>query len=604
MRNLIFVIGFVLSTVIVLFGQIEEHKYIKDVNVTQTKAVYLGLTKPASEIEGVSGLKTEKRYKWKSKRQVPDNFKGRGKSKVIHPELEHQGPDRLRQTSIPTVQRDPTVPLVNFEGLTRGSSPNDPSGDIGIDYYMQAINATLIAIYEKDGTLVTNFAANSLWTSLGVSSRGDPIILYDGQTSQWIITEFAGPAELLIAVSETSSPLGSYHVYRFSTPNFPDYPKYGIWSDHLVVTSNETGTGSNRLHQYFIDREALMTGAEDVALQRVEIVGTTGSEQNFIVSTPVDWNGPLESSPIVLLLDDSSWGNAPEDGLRFFRFNVDMENESNTTVDEVFIPLSPYDSYPCAAEGVGFACIPQRGGAGIDGLPELILNVPHYRRFDTHESLVFAFVTDATDGDNIAGVRWTELRRTEEEDWGVYQEGTFAPDDGLHRWMAGIAMDKFGNIGMAYSVSGPDDFAGLRYTGRRAEDPLGQMTVPETLIQEGFGSTGNSGRFGDYTQMSIDAQNGSTFWFTGEYGGSGQVRTKVVAFELARDTFDLAVTNITSPTQIGENLSTTESVTATVENTGVEDMTNPTISLMIDGTAIATETIEATLTQGEPLVQL
>jgi len=290
MRNLIFVIGFVLSTVIVLFGQIEEHKYIKDVNVTQTKAVYLGLTKPASEIEGVSGLKTEKRYKWKSKRQVPDNFKGRGKSKVIHPELEHQGPDRLRQTSIPTVLRDPTA--------------------------------------------------------LGVSSRGDPIILYDEQTSQWIITEFAGPAELLIAVSETSSPLGSYHVYRFSTPNFPDYPKYGIWSDHLVVTSNEIGTGSNRLHQYFIDREALMTGAEDVALQRVEIVGTTGSEQNFIVSTPVDWNGPLEpleSSPIVLLLDDSSWGNAPEDGLRFFRFNVDMENESNTTVDEVFIPLSPSD---------------------------------------------------------------------------------------------------------------------------------------------------------------------------------------------------------------------------------------------------------------------
>lgn len=600
MKNLLILVLIASLPVLALAQQSTENKFIEKVEVSTTKAVYLGLTQPVSELnQGQRGI-SEKRNLWKSKRSVPDNFKGRGKTKVEFPELEHQGPDKIRQSESAVERRDPTVPLVNMDGITNGGSPTDPSGDIGRDWYMQAINATAIAIYDKEGNQETVFAASQLWAPLGASSLGDPIILYDEQTSQWIVTEFTGPTDLLIAVSETSSPLGSFHVYRFSVPNFPDYPKYGIWSDHLVVTTNEEGRGT--LHQYFIDREALMTGADDVSLQRVAVTGSTGTEQNFLTSTPVDWNGELEpdqSSPIVLLLDDSSWGVAPEDGLRLMRFNVDMENENNTTVEEIFIPMSPYDSFPCAAVGAGFACIPQRGGNGIDGLPELILNVPHYRRFETHESLVFSFVTDATDGDNVAGIRWTELRRTAEADWSVFQEGTYAPDDGLHRWMSGIAMDKFGHIGMAYSVSGFDDFAGLRYTGRRDGDPLGLMTIPETTITDGFSTINSGGRFGDYTQMSVDSETGSTFWFTGEYAGSGGTNTRIVAFELARDTFDVAVFDLLEPGRVGENLTAAEQVTTTINNSGLEDMTDPTVTLWVDGVEIASDVVSVTLSEGE-----
>jgi hypothetical protein len=34
----------------------------------------------------------------------------------------------------------------------------------------------------------------------------------------------------------------------------------------------------------------------------------------------------------------------------------------------------------------------------------------------------------------------------------IYQQGTFAPNDGVHRWMGSAAQDKWGNIALGYSV--------------------------------------------------------------------------------------------------------------------------------------------------------
>ena len=52
----------------------------------------------------------------------------------------------------------------------------------------------------------------------------------------------------------------------------------------------------------------------------------------------------------------------------------------------------------------------------------------------------------------------------------VFQQGTYAPADGVHRWMGSIAQDKRGNMALGYSVvNGNDVYPGIRYTGRFAE---------------------------------------------------------------------------------------------------------------------------------------
>jgi hypothetical protein len=96
-------------------------------------------------------------------------------------------------------------------------------------------------------------------------------------------------------------------------------------------------------------------------------------------------------------------------------------------------------------------------------------------------------------------------------------------------------MDDNGSIGLAYACAGPTPVAtsvGLRYTGRLATDPLGQMTFAETVAFAGSGNMSNCfNRFGDYSQTSLDP-NGTTFWHTGQYVGSGSPRTRIYSFDL------------------------------------------------------------------------
>ncbi len=594
MKPFLFIVLFTLSIVSNAQQSKVAERTTPNFNVQVTQAVFLGKTKPVSELMRLKTTSDEKRALQKAERKVPDNFIGRKKSKVIFPEREHQGPDPLVQGGGgPTYMVEPTI---NMDGIGDFGSPHDPTGDVGLEHYVQAVNVTEVGVYTKEGVLLDQFAMATLWADLGANSAGDPIVLYDETAGRWLVTEFTDPANLLVAVSETSDPLGSYFAYSFATPQFPDYPKYSIWPDAYLLTTNESGGG---LHtQYFIDRNAMLAGNNTVTIQRIEVEGNNNTEQGFFVSTPIDWDGAAlpDMLPSVMSLDDSSWGNAPEDAVRIISFDVDFANVNNTTVSEISLVTTPYDSHPCSVSGFGFQCVPQQGGGGLDAVPETIMNVPKYRNFGTHESIVCCFVTDVTDGANLAGVRWMEMRREPAGEWYVYQEGTQTGTDGYDRYMGSIAIDTDGNIGLGFTVSSENKRVSLRYTGRYASDPLGMMTVTEYEAVTGTGAIQSGGRYGDYSQMGVDPVDGNTFWFTSEYarsGGSG-VGTRIVAFMLAQDTFDLALSHIISPVTAGA-FTASELLTIDVTNMGLEPMANYTLSFTFQGTELESVVIPGPL---------
>ena len=73
---------------------------------------------------------------------------------------------------------------------------------------------------------------------------------------------------------------------------------------------------------------------------------------------------------------------------------------------------------------------------------------------------------------------------------------------------------------MGYSASNgtnPSVFPSLFYTGRLAGDPLGTMPQGEGSIINGTGSQTGSNRWGDYTAISVDPTDDSTFWYVNEY---------------------------------------------------------------------------------------
>lgn len=525
-----------------------------ELEVQQTYATFLGDIPPLRDLPPAGPTDMKKRKDWKKATKTVPNFNSRLiEAKGIENPLP-LGADRVRQTFIgtsATAHTPPMVvePLVNIQGLSQsdsGAQPPDPAGDIGINFYVQAINATVFKVFDKEGNAVSgNINANTLWSEVGFTSGGDPIILFDQAANRWIITEFPPGNQLLVAISDTDDPMGSYKAYNFATPNFPDYPKYSIWTDALVVTTNEQGPAN--LPCYFINKDQLFAGAASVDIQRIVVPGY-GNGPGFQLTTPVDWTGnslPPNDNPLMTKLADDNWGTGDADHIELIEFDIDWVDANNTTSTSTKIYTEAFDSNPCSAPGPGFACIPQMGGNGIDGLQEVIMNKPEYRNFGSHESIVLNFTVDAT-GTNVAGIRWVELRRVGSGDWDVYQEGTFAPDDGLHRFMGATAIDAAGNIALAYCISSPDIYAGLRFTGRLAGDELGVMTVDEYELAEGLGPNPID-RYGDYAAISVDPVDQRTFWFTSEYRRIFDYGTKIAAWAFEKDSIDIGANRMLNP---------------------------------------------------------
>jgi hypothetical protein len=575
---LILFLAFGVSNFFQLNAQTQPQDPYAQTGVVQASTVhFLGKTEPLRDLVQQSPLNLEKRKKFKkNKPKTIPNFIGRDARQIDTEGALPQGPDPLRQTNLHRSVQIPVEPLVNIEGMSSanfGGTPPDPTGDIGEEFYIQSINGTFFRIYDKEGNAVTGpINMNTLWTPLGFTGLGDPIVLYDQAAQRWFITEFSTAGNnMLVAVSETSDPQGSYFAYNFTAPQFPDYPKYGIWNNAYVITTNE-----GAVPFYVIEREKMLAGENDPGLQRFTIPGINGGP-GFQVATPVDWDGildpPAGADPMILRINDDAWNQAAQDRVEVWSIDVDWDNPNNSSISGQNVLTAAFDSQGCAENGPGFACIPQPTGDGIDGIPAVIMNRVQYRNFGDYEVMVLNFMVDVSGTNNeISGIRWMELRRMDGGDWSVFQEGTYAPDDGEHRFMGGIAMDGAGNIALAYSISGPDKSPSLRFTGRRNGDPLGEMTIDEFEFATGDGSINNI-RFGDYASMSVDPTDDRTFWYTGEYKRPGLAwGTKIVAFQVGRDTTDIGPQALLTP-QSSDALTADEVIAVDFENFGVDTQT-------------------------------
>src|SRR4029453_13670924 len=227
-------------------------------------------------------------------------------------------------------------------------------------------------------------------------------------------------------------------------------------------------------------------------------------------------------APIIGTQDDGGGYGATFDALNIWEFDVKWH--SPPTAPTTLKPQLQVAGFASMFPGAPTSrdCLPQPGIVN----PAQFLDILSYRQrptwrlayrnFGGYEAMVTNQSVEASPG--VAGVRWYEIRRTG-GNYSLYQQGTYAPNDGVHRWMGSIAQDKNGNMALGYSVvNGTDVFPGVRYTGRLAGDPLGQMTLGEGTIINGAGvQTTTNSRWGDYTDMTVDPTDDSTFWYVNEY---------------------------------------------------------------------------------------
>lgn len=436
----------------------------------------------------------------------------------------------------PPSDRAFAVPLLHFAGMTSGAQPPDTTGDVGPSHYIQVVNGggTRFTVYRKsDGAVLAGpLTISSLGTGGCASGRGDGIVLYDSLAGRWLLSQIGnGTNQLCLFVSKTGDPIaGGWWAYQFTTPQFPDYPKYGVWRDAYIATANES---SATAFVYALDRNRMLDGLS-ATLQRFSAPGLPGF--TFQVFTPADADGspPPVGAPGYLLRHRDDENHTPgsadptRDFVELFTLSFDFATPANSLFSgPLAIPVAEFDSSFCGSDGAALSCIPQTTGSGLDALREPIMNRVQYRNFGAHETLVGNFVTDV-DGSDRAGVRWFELRKTGAGAWGLFQEGTYSPD-ATRRWIGSIAMDRQGNIALGYSASSVSVAPAIRYAGRLAGDPPGTLPQGETSLQAGTG-TNPTNRWGDYAAMTVDPADDCTFWFTTEYASGSGTATRIAAF--------------------------------------------------------------------------
>lgn len=522
----------VLLSIALVFGFVsvkaqQEFKKITKNNLGQEVITlspsHFEISKPARDLPKASEDQDD--FEMHDRKRVP-NFVGR--ERAIDVSTIEQNEDPIQQKNMGT--RAATEPLENWQGVTGSGYPPDPSGAAGTEFYVQAVN-TKYRVYEKDGSpeqAPVNLSA--LWS--GSTNDGDPIVMYDKHADRWFISQFQSSGnQLLIAVSVTNDPTEEFYTYEYNLSSFPDYPKYSIWSDGYYVSMNAGGINCG-----VFNRTKMLAGDSSAEMIIINAPGVVSNGFRSMMPASADGDLPPLGSPAYFFnLEDNYWGGAQTDGVQVYKMNTDFNNTSNTSISQDnFIETSSFNTQ-FGSGGFSWEHIEQPNTSQkLDAVNGVIMYRAPHRVWAGYNSIVMNHVVDV-DGNDRAGIRWYEMRQDNfDSQWYLYQEGTFAPDtDETSRWMGSIAMDAEGNIGLAYCMSGPNTFPSIGYTGRYANDELGQMTIEEVVAVEGEGFQNGTDRFGDYSHMSLDP-NGYTFWHTGEYiAASGGTRTRIFSFEIS-----------------------------------------------------------------------
>ena len=394
-------------------------------------------------------------------------------------------------------------------------APPDTDGSVGPNHFVQMINL-LTTIYDKNGNpVVASFASNAFWSGIGGNcepfNQGDPIVLYDEVADRWLVSQFAFPDNLnsfsqCVAISQTGDPTGAYNRYEFSFDNigFNDYPKHGIVSDSITMIANIFRKRGPRF-TFGGTYLGVMDKASMYAGQPASLIGFnigTG-EFGFIAG---DLDGPGTS--------DALFATAMSTASAFDIWQIDVDwNTENASVNQIAsIPVTPFDSDLCGASRE--ACIPQpNGGPALEAITDRLMHRLQIRDFGTYKTMVTAHTVDV--GGGRAGIRWYEMRETGGT-WSLYQEGTYGPSDGEHRWMASAAMNATGDIGIGYLLASENTFVSTAVTGQSAAARgTGTLDAAEQICAPGSGVQQDTGRSGDYSSTSIDPITGN-FWHTNE----------------------------------------------------------------------------------------
>jgi len=469
-------------------------------------------------------------------REIPNLFSSSSK-RSSKAGQEVNAPDPLLQQQPVNGVNAVTVAL-NFAGASNADNqavvggrvaPPDPNMDVGPNHIVQTINLVTTIYNKTGGTVMGPFATSDLWSGFGgpceLNNDGDPIVLYDHLADRWVISQFVFSTDECVCVSTGSNPTGSYYRYQFTTPG-NDYPKLGVMSDAYYATFRNFD-GTFNMDAAAMDRAQMLVGGP-ATIQIFNLSALNPDVEGYIPAD-LDGSAPPAGTP-GFIVGHNGGPTLVHNELEVYKLDVDFATPSNSSLSLAStIPVSQFD--------LSVSTVPQPSTTvRLDALANFTMHRATIRDFGSGQNFRMALTHTVDVGSNRAGVRWYEIRDNSRtgNSWTLYQQGTFSPDAGTHRWMPSIAMNANGDIGLSYTASSSSVFPSIRATGRLAADPLNTMQSEVTVVA-GTGSQTGTGRWGDYSALAVDPSNGTTFVGNHEYvitTGSFNWWTRIFSFDV------------------------------------------------------------------------
>jgi hypothetical protein len=296
-------------------------------------------------------------------------------------------------------------------------------------------------------------------------------------------------------------------------------------------------TGNNDQSSSYViimERAAMIAGT--AGARSITAAYTPPSGQGggtFWLPLPADADGQIPPAGLRCPLfgyTDNAWGGSEIDGVKVWSVGTTWgaTPTANVTLDAT-IPTAAFD----ASYTSNWNDVTQPGSQKIDAIGGICMYRAQWNSFIGTNRVALCWSVKISTG--VYGTKWVELWQDQTtKAWSLHQEGIYHPD-ASSQWLGSIAMDCNGDIALGYSKASASIPVSLCYAGRLAGDPLGQMTIPETVVFTGTGPTpgGNyANRIGDYANMAIDPADQNTFWLTGTYVTNSRYGG-IVSFQLA-----------------------------------------------------------------------
>ncbi|HEY0173274.1 MAG TPA: lamin tail domain-containing protein [Pyrinomonadaceae bacterium] len=426
--------------------------------------------------------------------------------------------------------------------------PPDTQGAVGLDKVFTNTNPNYRVHDKTTGAPLSTVSTDTFWAASGGSGFFDPRIVFDPYNLRWILAIASNAqtanSSVIIAVSQTPDPQGSYNVYRFvvgcaggaqgcdSLGEWADFPMLGFNKNWIAVSMNMFGLPNGSPHVndkiLVLDYPQARSGAANTYLFSGDAIGFCNHpvETYDAAEATLYFAQHLSSADAAYKISTVTGEPPAQPALNFGEEKVRPGGGWTQPVGDM-LPQT------CVgAAGVNCPTTVRR----IDALDAQVRGNAVFRNGGIYYAQTIALPAGAgqtTDpfGHQVStadrtAAQWTRLDTSGNfVEGGRIEDAAATPTNG-GRWYAypSIAVNKHNDVLVGFSEFESDDFVDAGYAVRLGTDAPGAMRDPvvykegEDYYSKDFFGTRN--RFGDYSATRIDPVNDRDIWTVQEYAGT------------------------------------------------------------------------------------